>query len=95
MSIKSAAYNLAETETRGVAHRSVGREIQRLRSYASFDAAYDALEEMKEFGEQADDALSCRRGTARGNSIGVPHDRAAVFDCLGSLRSRRDKLKSA
>jgi hypothetical protein len=58
MSIKSAAYNLAETETRGVAHRSVGREIQRLRSYASFDAAYDALEEMKEFGEQADDALS-------------------------------------
>jgi hypothetical protein len=58
MSIKSAAYNLAETETRGVAHWFVGREIQRLRSYASFDAAYDALEEMKEFGEQADDALS-------------------------------------
>jgi hypothetical protein len=58
MSIKSAAYNLVETETRDVARQCLGSDLRRLGTYASFDAAYDALEKVREFGARADGALS-------------------------------------
>jgi hypothetical protein len=66
MSNKSGECRLTERKTHIAARQSPGRDFCSLRTYASFDAAYDALEKMREFGEPADGALSLPlRSTAR------------------------------